>query len=60
LQNVRPLIAISNTFVNPIVAFIMGITFAGDMITGSEYMALAVILVGVLLVLTANAIETKK
>lgn len=60
LQNVRPMIAISNTFVNPIVAFIMGITFAGDMITGSEYMALVVILIGVVLVLTGNDAKAEK
>ena len=57
LQNVRPLVASSNTFVNPIVAFIMGIWLAGETVTGAEYMALAVILAGVFLVLSASAEE---
>lgn len=54
LKNVRPLVATSNTFVNPIVAFIVGILFANEQIANNEYIALAVILVGVVLILTAN------
>lgn len=54
LKTVRPLVASSNTFVNPIVAFAVGMAFAGETITKTEYAALAVILVGVYLVLTAN------
>jgi drug/metabolite transporter (DMT)-like permease len=42
LKTVRPLVASSNTFVNPVVAFIV------------ELMALGVILVGVFLVLSAT------
>jgi drug/metabolite transporter (DMT)-like permease len=54
LQNVRPLVASSNTFINPIVAFAVGIWFAGEHVTGMELIALAVILVGVFLVLSAT------
>lgn len=54
LKTVRPLVASSNTFVNPIVAFALGIWFAGEAVTMTEYMALAVILVGVFLVLSAD------
>lgn len=54
LKNVRPLVAASNTFVNPIVAFVVGILFANEQIANNEYIALAVILVGVMLILTAN------
>ncbi len=54
LKTVRPLAASSNTFVNPVVAFIVGIWLANEVITTNEYIALAVILVGVILVLTAN------
>lgn len=54
LKNVRPLVASSNTFVNPIVAFAVGIWFAGETVTSTEYVALAVILVGVFLVLSAD------
>ena len=54
LKTVRPLVASSNTFVNPIVAFAVGIWFATEAVTSHEYMALAVILVGVFLVLSQN------
>ncbi len=54
LKNVRTLVASSNTFVNPAVAFALGIWFAGETVTAIEYAALAVILVGVYLVLTAE------
>ena len=54
LKTVRPLVASSNTFVNPIVAFAVGIWLAGEQVGMLEYVALAVILVGVFLVLTAN------
>jgi drug/metabolite transporter (DMT)-like permease len=54
LKTVRPLVASSNTFVNPIVAFAVGIWLANEEVTHNEYLALAVILVGVFLVLTAE------
>lgn len=54
LKTVRPLVASSNTFVNPIVAFAVGIWFANETVTSTEYAALAVILVGVFLVLSAD------
>lgn len=54
LKTVRPLVASSNTFVNPIVAFAVGIWLANEHVTKMELIALAVILVGVFLVLTAT------
>ena len=54
LKNVRTLVASSNTFVNPVVAFIVGIWFANETVTKTEYAALTVILVGVFLVLSAE------
>ncbi len=54
LKNVRPLVASSNTFVNPIVAFAVGIWLDNENVAKNEYVALAVILVGVLLVLTSE------
>ena len=53
LKTVRPLVASSNTFVNPIVAFIGGIWFANEYVAPMEFIALGVILVGVFLVLSA-------
>ncbi len=60
LKNVRTLVASSNTFVNPIVAFVLGIWLANETVTSTEYAALAVILVGVFLVLSASGEETEK
>jgi len=57
LKTVRPLVASSNTFVNPIVAFVVGIWLANEHVTRMELIALAVILVGVFLVLTATQEE---
>lgn len=54
LITVRPLVASSNTFVNPIVAFVLGIWLANEQVSFYEYLALAVILVGVFLVLTTE------
>lgn len=59
LKNVRPLVASSNTFVNPIVAFAVGIWLANEKVAMNEYLALAVILIGVLLVLLAENKEAK-
>jgi drug/metabolite transporter (DMT)-like permease len=58
LHHVRPLVASSNTFVNPVVAFVVGIWLADEHVSQSEYVALAVILVGVYLVLSVNNKET--
>jgi drug/metabolite transporter (DMT)-like permease len=60
LKTVRPLVATSNTFVNPVVAFAAGIWFANEHIEPVEYLALSVILIGVFLVLTANNSEPTK
>ena len=54
LKTVRPLVASSNTFINPMVAFIVGIWLANEKVTNIELIALAVILVGVFLVLSAT------
>lgn len=54
LKTVRPLVASSNTFVNPVVAFVLGIWLANEHVTATETIALVVILLGVFLVLTAR------
>lgn len=55
LKTVRPLVASSNTFVNPVVAFVVGIWLANEHVTAIEFIALGVILVGVFLVLSATS-----
>lgn len=59
LKTVRPLVASSNTFVNPMVAFVLGIWLADETVTPMEYAALAVILSGVFLVLTYSEEKTE-
>ncbi len=60
LKTVRPLVATSNTFINPIVAFALGIGLINEQVTRTEFIALAVILVGVFLVLSYNELEVEK
>ncbi len=55
LKAVRPLVASSNTFVNPVVAFIVGIWFANEHVAANEYIALTIILLGVFLVLSESS-----
>jgi len=54
LKHVAPLVASSNTFVNPVVAFVVGVLFANETIAMNEYIALVVIIIGVILILTSN------
>ena len=54
LKTVRPLVASSNAFVNPVVAFVVGVWFANEHVSIVEFVALGVILSGVFLVLSAT------
>lgn len=51
LNKVRPALATSYAYVNPVIAVILGIWFAGERITGTGVLAMAIILAGVVLVL---------
>ena len=44
-------LASSYTFVNPVIAMLLGIAFAGEQVTGYEWAAVSVVLAGVLLLL---------
>ncbi len=50
IRNVAPAIATSYAYVNPVVAVLLGTGFAGESLSGVEWLALAVILLAVLLV----------
>jgi drug/metabolite transporter (DMT)-like permease len=54
LGRVRPALATSYAYVNPIIAVGLGIVLAGERITGTEIMAMPVILAGVVLVILGN------
>lgn len=60
LKNVRPLVATSNTFINPMVAFALGIGLVNEHVSHIEFIALAVILAGVFLVLFYNEQSVEK
>ncbi len=47
LSNVSPLLATSYTFVNPVIALLLGVFIGGEVLTGSAFIALPLILLGV-------------
>lgn len=51
LSNVRPALATSYAFVNPLVAMLLGAWLANEVIGRAQYLALVIILIGVSLVL---------
>jgi drug/metabolite transporter (DMT)-like permease len=55
LRRVRPAVATSYAYVNPIVAMFLGVVFAGERITPTEWLAMPVILAGVALFALAHA-----
>ncbi len=54
LRTVRPALATSYAYVNPVVAVILGLTLGDEIITGPAWIALPLILLGVALTVTAR------
>jgi drug/metabolite transporter (DMT)-like permease len=54
IKTVRPALATSYAYVNPVVAVVLGLTLGGELMTGPVFIALPLILAGVALVATAN------
>ncbi|WP_284619983.1 drug/metabolite exporter YedA [Aquabacterium humicola] len=54
LANTSPGLASSYTFVNPVIAMLLGVALAGERITPAEWLAAGVILAGVVLLLRAK------
>jgi drug/metabolite transporter (DMT)-like permease len=54
LKNVRPALATSYAYVNPVLAVLLGIWLAGERITGAGVIAMFVILAGVVLVIAGQ------
>lgn len=50
LKNVRPVVATSYAYVNPVVAVLLGVGFAGESLTLREWVALVIIVAAVVLV----------
>ena len=47
LSKVRPALATSNSFVNPAVGVLLGVSLGGEHVTGAEWIAIGVIVLGV-------------
>jgi drug/metabolite transporter (DMT)-like permease len=54
LKNVRPALATSYAYVNPVLAVLLGVWVAGERITGTGVIAMFVILTGVVLVIAGQ------
>jgi drug/metabolite transporter (DMT)-like permease len=54
LRRVRPAVATSYAYVNPVIAVFLGVAFAGERIASTEWLAMPVILAGVALVVIAH------
>ncbi len=54
IRTVRPALALSYPYVNPVVAIALGVTLGGEVMTGPIFIALPLILVSVALVATAR------
>lgn len=50
LANASPAMATSYAFVNPLIALLLGVAFANEVVTGGEWVASGVILLGVFLI----------
>jgi len=54
VQNVTPSLATSYAYVNPVVALLFGLTLGGEHIVRSGYVAIALVLLGVALIVYYN------
>ena len=50
-------LASSYTFVNPVIAMLLGVAVLGEVVTGYEWLAAGIVLVGVVLMLRGTARE---
>jgi drug/metabolite transporter (DMT)-like permease len=54
LRRVRPAVATSYAYVNPVIAVLLGVGFAGERVAANEWLAMPVILAGVALVVATR------
>jgi drug/metabolite transporter (DMT)-like permease len=59
LKTVRPTVATSYAYVNPLVAVFLGVVLAGETLTLVGIMAMVIILTGVIIVMTARDTQAK-
>lgn len=54
LANTRPALATSNSFINPVIGLLLGVSLGGETVTSHEWLAVAIIVVGVMLVVVGR------
>jgi drug/metabolite transporter (DMT)-like permease len=54
LARTRPALATSYTFVNPVIALLLGIFLAGEVVTQFEWLAAGVIVIGVIVIVSSH------
>jgi drug/metabolite transporter (DMT)-like permease len=54
LAHASPALATSYAFVNPVIALLVGVFFAGEIVSGGEWIASGIVLAGVLLIFAAK------
>ena len=54
LATTRPALATSNSFVNPVIAMLLGVSLGGEMVTRQEWLAVGVIVLGVTVLVLAR------
>jgi drug/metabolite transporter (DMT)-like permease len=60
IRNVAPSLATSNAYVNPLVAVLLGVGFAGEKLSPATMVAMVVILTGVAIVLFAHGSRARR
>ncbi|UUZ75689.1 drug/metabolite exporter YedA [Polaromonas sp. P1(28)-13] len=60
LANASPAVATSYAFVNPLIAIFLGAFFAGEHVTGGEWTACSVILIGVFLIFRGKSATSER
>ena len=55
LERTTPALATSYTYVNPVVALVLGVTLGQELVTGFEWLAVAIVLGGVVLLMSRPA-----
>ncbi|TFZ00541.1 drug/metabolite exporter YedA [Ramlibacter henchirensis] len=60
LAHASPALATSYAFVNPVIALLLGVTLAGEAVSGAEWAACAVILTGVVLIFRGKSEQSSR
>lgn len=60
VQNVSPQLATSYAYVNPVIALLLGVALAGETVTDSEGLAIALVLAGVVMIVLNNRAATAR